>query len=364
MDAQKIFIIFTIYCCQAAGQNIPTAAQVTAGKTVVKTLIDNNVVANEKIFIPGLVRLAFHDCVGQDHCDGCIDHSLPDNGGLQRYTDDLDPLYNTHKASMGDISRADFYILAAYTALEEATVSQTDKFTGTMKFGRADCPTSPTEDETNTVFPKATWDFEQAHTFFQSEFGFVDRQESVAILGAHTLGRTRTDNSGFEGRWVRGSGAGGVRNTEILDNQYYLQLRGNWTQKQVAESGMFQWQRPGTDPNVKSEAGQGSQPNIMLNVDMGILFKMDTDIGNGVTPILNENTGENQCLIVVVSSNCIVGTECCETSLANTGRANNNFRRYTKGSSQNTLFIQDFTAAFRKMTHDKNNAVRLLQDPL
>ena len=257
---------------QGSCQSIPSAAQVDTAKSLVTTLISSNVIAQEKIFIAGLVRLAFHDCVGQGHCDGCIDHTLDDNKGLSTYTNQLDPLYDTHAASIG-MSRADFYILAAYTALEAATELEGDKFTGTMQFGRVDCSSHPTEDETDPGFPKATWDFEKAHTFFVNEFGFTDRQQSVALLGAHTLGRCRTDNSGFEGRWVKGK-SNGVRNTDVLDNQYYLQLRGNWTQVQIAESGKWQWQRPGTTANVKADATKSIQPNMFLNVDVGMVFKV------------------------------------------------------------------------------------------
>lgn len=31
--------------------------------------------------LPGLVRLAFHDCVGNGGCDGCIDITKADNAG-------------------------------------------------------------------------------------------------------------------------------------------------------------------------------------------------------------------------------------------------------------------------------------------
>ena len=145
-----------------------------------------------------------------------------------------------------------------------------------MEFGRNDCATSPNEAAgVDPGFPSATADFEEAHTFFTNQFGFTDRQESVALLGAHTLGRARTDNSGFEGRWVKAK-SNGVRNTDVLDNEYYLQLRGNWSQMEVAESGKFQWQRPESDPNVKADSRKATQPNMFMNVDIGMVFKVRT----------------------------------------------------------------------------------------
>lgn len=33
-------------------------------------------------FLPGFVRLAFHDCVGPAGCNGCLDRENADNGGM------------------------------------------------------------------------------------------------------------------------------------------------------------------------------------------------------------------------------------------------------------------------------------------
>ena len=103
---------------------LPTEDQQNSAKAAITTLIKSNVVAQEQIFIGGLVRLAFHDCVGLGHCDGCINHDLADNKGLKTYTDGLETIFVT---SFG-MSRADFYVLAAYTALELATENEAEKF--------------------------------------------------------------------------------------------------------------------------------------------------------------------------------------------------------------------------------------------
>ena len=103
---------------------LPTGVQQNSAKAAITNLIKSNVVAQEQIFIGGLVRLAFHDCVGAGHCDGCINHGLADNKGLKTYTDGLETIFVT---SFG-MSRADFYVLAAYTALELATENEAEKF--------------------------------------------------------------------------------------------------------------------------------------------------------------------------------------------------------------------------------------------
>ncbi len=66
--------------------------------------------------IAGLVRLSFHDCLGG--CDGCLNlERNPDNAGLWRITDAMEPLYQNHSTLL---SRADFWGLAAVVALDLA----------------------------------------------------------------------------------------------------------------------------------------------------------------------------------------------------------------------------------------------------
>ena len=50
-------------------------------------------------------------------------------------------------------------------------------------------------------------------SFFATEFGFDDN-ETVALLGAHTLGRASSDNSGFSGVWINGE-------ANFFNNEYY-----------------------------------------------------------------------------------------------------------------------------------------------
>ena len=41
----------------------------------------SDVCSSDLSLLPGLVRLAFHDCVGNGGCDGCIDITKADNAG-------------------------------------------------------------------------------------------------------------------------------------------------------------------------------------------------------------------------------------------------------------------------------------------
>lgn len=54
------------------------------------------------------VRLAFHDCLGANGCDGCLNTALTDNAGLAGAITTLEGFYNGAIMSLttNDISRA------------------------------------------------------------------------------------------------------------------------------------------------------------------------------------------------------------------------------------------------------------------
>ena len=69
--------------------------------------------------------------------------------------DDLHAVYESNT-----MSRADFYVLAGYVALEKASdhaVNDANKFTIKPKYGRDECSLSPNEDQTDETFPNANW---------------------------------------------------------------------------------------------------------------------------------------------------------------------------------------------------------------
>ena len=147
-------------------------------------------VGREFPFVAGFVRLGFHDCIGKGGCDGCVDVKNPENAGLSRYINALNPLF--HVKYSRRMSRADFYALASVVALEKATEKLADKFLGRsqLKFGRKDCSTVPEEDSENH-FPSALGNIDDTLSYFARKLGFSP-QKTVALLGAHTLGRVST----------------------------------------------------------------------------------------------------------------------------------------------------------------------------
>jgi len=339
----------------ASIKTLPTVIEILKARDRIDGVIDANSRFNnnpEYPFIAGYVRLSFHDCVGDGGCDGCVDHSNPDNAGLFQYTESLDNVYDdlADTSIKDSMSRADFYMLAAYHSLARASEGTGETFDwSTMVFGRVDCGTSPDENAVNT-FPSAMGDFPQAKTFFADQFGFDDKA-SVAILGAHTLGRCSEKNSGFEGKWVKGRRIADKRaKSDILDNEYYLQIRGNWTQVQLRENtftdpdspGKWQWQRPNSpDPNFDGQNIR-TQPNMFLNVDMSILWDMDTDA------VAIDANGKVDCQVVVLNNQCMV-TKCCDES-----PVKSTFQSFVRSNSD---WMVAFTDAFITMTHVRNTEI-------
>ena len=222
------------------------------------------------------VRIAFHDCVGG--CDGCINRNNPDNFGFMFDSlDVMDKLYDGGYKQV--MSRADFYILTGVTALEESlqfnNVNLTSSYIQPVKFnfkyGRCDCPTSPST-SVDRGFPGGHFGYQQVMDFFREEFGF-DERESVAIMGAHTLGgASGAKGSGFDGFWKE-DGVAAAR----LNNRYYSLLADpNLTWKNVDRSVVtgladerWQWVA-GTTP-------EGTPAPFMLNADVGLIRNIQTN---------------------------------------------------------------------------------------
>ena len=293
-------------------------------------------VGREFPFVAGFVRLAFHDCIGKGGCDGCVDVKNPENAGLSRYINALNPLF--HIKYSRRMSRADFYALASVVALEKATEKLADKFLGRsqLKFGRKDCSTVPEEDSENH-FPSALGNIDDTLSYFAREFGFSP-QETVALLGAHTLGRSRIENSGFEGRWVRNTTAKGVNPASVLDNEYYIEILRPWVQVNItspfAGTTKVQWQDPNTKPNSVLSRLNPNQLPMLFNSDFCFAIKFT---------VIDES-GHASC---VGCANPTSGPNCCPFS--------STLGLVVKYANNNTLWLGDFTNVFMKMISRNSN---------
>lgn len=194
-----------------------TVLSPTAAGTVrhVKSMITDLIVRTPSL-APKFVRLGFHDCVGG--CDGCVDLSEGDNGGLDVPMDALRPVVEewAYSPNAPALSRADIWALAALTAAEVTQPGFGRSSGPEVLFpmdwiGRVDCDRDPSaacpDDPSScseTAGPKRSLPSAvniTTHTllnFFRDEFDFSPR-DTVAIMGSHTIGTAKRTNSGFDG---------------------------------------------------------------------------------------------------------------------------------------------------------------------
>lgn len=230
--AATIGVIFALMNGRGGGsegatpsQQSVTALDFEAAKTVDEVLLQVNARIRETIewdkrMAASYVRLGFHDCVpgaldGTDEggCDGCLNFNHPANNRLEDAVEALAPIVADFENSTLGVSRADIW---GYAALVASEVSQNDVvFTDDFKVGRQNCESVGTCIGTNPVFcasngPDQESDFpgpdlttHELLDFMAERFGF-NADQTVAIMGGHTLGRALADTSGFDGEdgWV------------------------------------------------------------------------------------------------------------------------------------------------------------------
>lgn len=175
-----------------------------------------------------LVRHGFHDCVGG--CDGCVDMENDDNAGLDVPMAYLEPVVSMF--SHYGMTRADIWVLAALEGARGTLTDDTiDDYSFDMEWiGRTNCEDACVDGDDSCDsyaqdsgphrdLPSPNLDTHELIAYFRDAFDF-DERDTVAIMGAHTLGTLARENSGFNGTngWV-----GRVRD---LDNLYYYDLVG------------------------------------------------------------------------------------------------------------------------------------------
>jgi len=190
--------------------------------------------------IGGAVRVAFHDMGTYNKTDktgranGCFLMDDAGNGGLSVMAAELAALYSTMDRAES-FSRADFFQLASMVAVEESHKIAVEKFGSqvpplpdpyaNLKYGRQDvsCPVSSLATETfdteaqieRNRLPAPSGAFDHVKEVMIDRMGLTV-EEVVALMGAHTLGKSTADGSGLIGSWTVEPAA--------LDNSYYVTL--------------------------------------------------------------------------------------------------------------------------------------------
>lgn len=265
--------------------------------TAIRNEIEEVIAADPPIAAK-FIRMGFHDAVGT--ADGCIDMTNGDNAGLDAPIAALDPIVATYENA--DISRADIWAIATLIAADVSLPNNQQGRFPLKYIGRANCedrsdPCPVSCDATNGPdrhLPSPDLTTHEILDFFDVAFGF-NAQETVALMGAHTLGKMARTNSGFDGQWV---------NNELeLNNAYYGALVGGsspnateaelidgpgWAQESVDNSAL------GTPSRTQWVHVRGSDGaiTVMTNSDLALV----RDMNDGIDPdYLDETTGVSTC---------------------------------------------------------------------
>ncbi len=154
----------------------------------------------------------------------------PDNAGLDKPINVLQNIANSF--SNRGLTRTDIWMLAGLVATETAIpASERDILFDIQWIGRKTCETKVDcgvdfNGNPTTCTPMRGPHVGQAHAtmgtrslqaFFEDEFNF-NPQQVTALMGAHSVGRMRRENSGFSGRWDLSEAQ--------MDGGYWIELIG------------------------------------------------------------------------------------------------------------------------------------------
>ena len=172
------------------------SAQSLSEISIAENLTDEYFKSHPTIY-PKMVRFAFHSCVGDFGCNGCLNIEHPDNKGLEKIFADLNEIYDKTTG----FSRADFWALAGLRVLDFVKPGKSENLKE-YTFGRQDCESSPFEsDYWEYPNPREDWNH-VVEIFGENSIFRLDSKEIVALIGgAHSLGRPKMFNSGFEKPW-------------------------------------------------------------------------------------------------------------------------------------------------------------------
>lgn len=298
--------------------NALSAAQYTAASTMFQQFFTAN-----QGQIPAVVRLAFHSCVGG--CNGCINLNLAANRGLNGIVGQLETLYASGQYST-IMSRADFWALGSVVALGVASTGQAGgPLPLQFAWGRVDCPTAPTTSAVGD-FPAGMGNMSEVQrVFVTGEFQLTTAQ-TVALLGAHSLGGATIANSGFAGPWAPP--------VTVFSNKFFRALaNGQYSHGSNAPAS----------PNTQQFSAQGRNGGgrlMMLHTDMALLksFPVQTDGSGAVTGVQAGGCVVSNNAAAVGSYNSVAGCPNAPTAgLVQTYATNQ------------AAFFSDFSVAFTRM---------------
>jgi hypothetical protein len=279
-DAEPCTTTFTIATYDAIDADIQE----------LRSRIDSSDEPRAAHFVGGIVRLAAHDFMDYDPSkrevmgsDGCYDAAHPNNAGLQSIwcTSGGCELTTLHETKYAHISRADFWIASANAVIRQTSNNNELDLIDTFRWGRRDldfCAGSggrlPTPARCTRV---------------EDVFGRMGLswRDTVALLGAHTLGRGSRNFSGHHGTWVDSNA-----DARIFDKSYFSELLDN-TWRMRNEGGPANG-----GPPQDWTTGRDGTDRMMLNTDICLAYDIDDQINGGPPCCTTTSVNDNECPIV------------------------------------------------------------------
>lgn len=260
-----------IFNATTTGATTTSAPNTTLYNMAVETIGD--MMDSVTGFEPLALRLAFHDCVGSDGCDGCLNTDQSDNAGLLKVVLILNKTKNDD-STYDTVSNADFWQIAGIVALQRTNTYLNDStYSITFKGGREDCDTTPYDTTNEWNYPDAAWNYTEMMAWYsEDDDGFSMNETYVtALMGAHSLGLCTTDNSGYDGDFTTAPGT--------FDNDYFKYLY------DYAENYTNVANEPNsTDDDYKYQWEWTDNDIMFLNTDIELVYDIDTDnSGDGTT---------------------------------------------------------------------------------
>jgi len=262
-----------------------------------------------------LLRLGVHDCVGG--CDGCMDMANPDNKGLEMPISVLEGVVQSATGPGSPLSRADIWALATMVAVQESVHANSGFDFAFGHYGRVNCEdsaecapggcgTDPSRGGPPRDLPSPNLDTAGVLKYFNDTFGF-NATQTVALMGAHGIGKTHLENSGFGVEGKRGQSIGWAYNNRRIGRDYYDVLIGHtpedtfyatdWIQYKIDNSAL----RAGGDwpPDRiqwEHQKKNDSRILVMLNSDIALVRDfgghVDLASGNATCNFRGNRTGD------------------------------------------------------------------------